>query len=532
MIFMLQRKKMKAALSVFLFLCTLIGQAQIDVQHYRYEIELNDQSDGIAGKALVTIKFLSDASQVKLNLASLEEEKGMTAYQVLEQGQRLNAGHKDNVLLFQLSKPAKAGEIRTFEIGYMGTPKDGLIISQNQHGDRTFFADNWPNRAHHWIPCNDTPADKASVEFIVTAPAHYKVISNGLLIEEKAVDASRKRTHWKEDTSIPTKVMVIGAARFAVTRVDSAYRVPVTAWVYPQDSAKGVYDYALADDILGYMEAYVAPYPYKKLANVQSKTIFGGMENANAIFYAENTVTGNRSSEALVAHEIAHQWFGNTATEKSFAHLWLSEGFATYFTNLYIEHKYGADSFKKRLQEERNEVIQFARRSNQPVVDSTSAYMDLLNANSYQKGNWVLHMLRRTVGDEGFQKSVKAYYNQYKHSNADTRDFQRVVEATTGVKLDTFFHQWLYQPGVPKLDVRWRNEPAKEIEVNVLQQSKVLYLLPLEIGVVYKDGTQEVQRINITKAAESFRIPVKEKPVKVVLDPNTNLLFEGKISGQ
>jgi aminopeptidase N len=374
------------------------------------------------------------------------------------------------------------------------------------------------------------PSDKASVEFIVTAPAQYRVISNGLLVEEKNIDASRKRTHWKEDTPIPTKVMVIGVAHFAVTRVDSAYRVPVTAWVYPQDSAKGAYDYALADDILGYMESYVAPYPYKKLANVQSKTIFGGMENASAIFYAENTVTGNRSSEALLAHEIAHQWFGNTATEKSFTHLWLSEGFATYFTDLYIEQKYGADSFQKRLQDERQEVLQFGRVSNQPVVDSTSSYMDLLNANSYQKGSWVLHMLRRAIGDTAFKKSIRAYYNQYKNSNADTRDFEAVVEQTSGAKLDTFFRQWLYQPGAPRLDVRWRSQPTKAIEVNVLQQSKTLYQLPLEIGVVYKDGTQDVQRITVSKAAEAFQIPVKEKPVKVILDPNTNLLFEGKVS--
>ncbi|ANE50570.1 M1 family metallopeptidase [Flavisolibacter tropicus] len=521
---------MKAGFSVFLFLCTLIGQAQIDVQHYRFEIELNDQSDGIVGKALVTIKFLSDASEVRLDLVSQEDEDGMTAYQVLEQRQRLVSSHKDNVLLFQLTKPAKKGEERTFEIDYMGKPKDGLIISRNQYGDRTFFADNWPNRAHNWIPCNDNPADKASVEFVVTAPSQYKVISNGLLVEEKAIDANRKRTYWKEDTPISTKVMVIGAARFAVTRVDSGYRVPVTAWVYPQDSAKGAYDYALADDILGYMEKYVAPYPYKKLANVQSKTIFGGMENANTIFYAENTVTGNRSSEALLAHEIAHQWFGNTATEKSFTHLWLSEGFATYFTSLYMEQKYGEDSFQKRLQDDRRQVIQFVRTFNHPVVDSTTDYMDLLNANSYQKGSWVLHMLRRTIGDEGFRKSIKAYYNQYKGSNADTRDFQRVVEETTGAKLDTFFRQWLYQPGVPKLDVRWRQQPNKAIELNVLQQSKVLYQLPLEIGIVYKDGSKEVQRVNISKAAESFQVPVKDMPAKVILDPNTNLLFDGKIS--
>src|SRR5690606_37164570 len=123
-------------------------------------------------------------------------------------------------------------------------------------------------------------------------------------------------------------------------------------------------------------------------------TMFGGMENANAIFYNENSVTGTGSAEALIAHEIAHQWFGNTVTEKNFHHLWLSEGFATYLTNMYIEHKYGRDSFLKRLENEKQNVIQFANRSDLPVVDSVSAYVDLLNANSYDKGGWILHMLR------------------------------------------------------------------------------------------------------------------------------------------
>jgi aminopeptidase N len=523
----------KYCLSMLLLLGGLSLSAQIDVQHYKYEIELNDQADAIVGKATITIKFTADASQVQLDLVSLEEEKGMMAYNVTEGGQRLQSSHKEDVLLFQLTKPAKAGESRTFEISYMGTPKDGLIISENQYGQRTFFSDNWPNRAHHWIPCNDNPADKASVEFIVTAPAHYRVISNGLLVEEKAIDAGKKRTHWKEETVIPTKVMVIGAARFAVARVDSSFSVPVTSWTYPQDSAKGVYDYALADDILRYFENYIAsPFPYKKLANVQSKTIFGGMENASAIFYAENTVTGTRSSEPLVAHEIAHQWFGNTATEKSFPHLWLSEGFATYLTNLYMEQKYGVAILQKRLAEDRKDVIQFARNSGRPIVDSVSGFMDLLNANSYQKGGWVLHMLRRTIGDSTFKASVQAYYNQYKFSNAETKDLQNVVEKVSRQKLDTFFKQWLFTPGVPKLDVRWRAHAPNAIEFNVLQQGKTLFNIPLEVGIIYKDGQQELKRITVSKAAETFVINTKEKPMRILLDPNTNLLFDGNINEQ
>ncbi|HEY0059288.1 MAG TPA: M1 family metallopeptidase, partial [Flavisolibacter sp.] len=333
---------MKAFLCLFFSItCQHLGAQGIDVQHYRYEIELSDASDALTGKATITVKFLSEASQLQLDLESLEEEKGMMAFSVTEGGRPLQVVHRNGLLLVNLAQPATTGAVRIFQVDYMGVPKDGLIISKNKFGDRTFFADNWPDRAHHWLPSNDIPGDKATVEFIVTTPAHYSVISNGLLVEEKKLNPDKKRTHWKEDLPIPTKVMVIGVAKFAVARVDSSYRLPVTAWVYPGDSAKGFYDYAIADDVLNFFESYIGPFPYKKLANVQSTTIFGGMENASAIFYGEKTVTGTRASEDLIAHEIVHQWFGNTATEKNFAHLWLSEGFATYLTNVYIEAKYG-----------------------------------------------------------------------------------------------------------------------------------------------------------------------------------------------
>ena len=523
---------MKFYQSIFFSFLSLMGYAQIDVQHYKYEIELNDKSDGITGKAFVTVKFTEDASQVQFDLASIEEDKGMYAFQVKEGTQLLTSSHRKDIVYITLTKPAQAGTTRTFEISYMGIPKDGLIISKNKYGDRTFFADNWPNRAHHWVPCKDDPSDKATVEFIVTAPSHYRVVSNGLLVDEKQVSSELKRTHWKEEVPVPTKVMVIGAARFAVARVDSNYRIPVTAWVYPQDSIKGFYDYALADDILQFFEGFIGPYPYKKLANVQSTTIFGGMENANAIFYDEKSVTGTRKSEALIAHEIIHQWFGNTATEKHFSHLWLSEGFATYLTHVYMEQRYGLDSFHHRLQQDRREIIQFTQQNRNPVVDSTSELMDLLNANSYQKGGWFLHMLRHTVGDSSFKKIIRTYYDQYKGSNADTQDFQRVAEAVTGRSLSVFFEQWLYQGGIPKLNGRWTAKSNQQIEMNIQQQSKTIYQQPLEVSIVYKDGSKEVQQLQLSKAAEAFLLNVKEKPVLIQLDPHTKLLFDGNITQQ
>ena len=298
---------------LFVFFYFGAWSQSIDVLHYRFEIELSDNSDAINGKAFITVKFTGEASALQLDLTSGEDEKGMYVFEVKENGKKLVATHRNNIITINLDKPVKNGEVRTFEISYMGTPKDGLIISKNKYNDRTFFADNWPDRAHQWIPCNDRPDDKASVEFLVTAPCHYQVVSNGIQVEETNIDKNQKLTHWREKIPVSTKIMVIGAAQFAVVRVDDHDSIPVTAWVYPQNKEKGIYDYSVAPRMLRFFTNYIGPYPFEKLANVQSTTIFGGMENASAIFYDERAINVRRTSEPTVAHEIVQQWFGDMA---------------------------------------------------------------------------------------------------------------------------------------------------------------------------------------------------------------------------
>jgi aminopeptidase N len=367
------------------------------------------------------------------------------------------------------------------------------------------------------------------VEFLVIAPSYYQVVSNGVQVEETNLDKAKKLTHWKEETPIPTKIMVIGVAQFSVALVDVHYSVPVTAWVYPQNKEKGIYDYSVAADILKFFAEYIGPYPFEKLANVQSTTMFGGMENASAIFYDEKLVDGKRTAEYIVAHEIAHQWFGDMATEKSFPHLWLSEGFATYLTNIYWENKYGKEEANKRLIDEREKVISFSRINNHPVVDSISDYMALLNANSYEKGGWILHMLRGEMGDTIFHKIIREYYQQYKGGNADSRDFQQVAEKISGKKLDWFFSQWLYQPGLPKIKAQWKIEGNK-LALTVHQTGKSLFRFPLTIGYYKAGGNMQHKKIHITKATETFALSINSKPVKMVLDPFVELLFTGTIS--
>jgi aminopeptidase N len=519
-----------------------IHAQDIDIQHYKFKIELSEQSDAINGEATVKVKFLKPSNQLQLDLAGLEDEKGMIAFDVKENGKKLTATQANDKITIALGVAAKKGDTRIFVIRYMGTPKDGLIISKNKFGDRTFFADNWPDRAHNWIPVNDRPDDKAGFEFVVVAPEKMKVISNGVLIETKSLASNKKQTTWREDIPSPTKIMVIGAAGFAVKEIgnvmiadpgkklkDDVKFTPVTAWIYPQDSAKGVKDFANAAEIVKFFSEYIAPYPYTKLANVQSTTMFGGMENASAIFYDENRIQGKGIIDDLIAHEIVHQWFGDMASEKNFSHLWLSEGFATYLTDYYFEKKFSLDSANRRLQREREQVVRFVELSNQPVVDSVSSLMDLLNANSYQKGAWFLHMLRHETGDSVFRKILQAYYFNYKGKNADTRDFQSIVETVTNLNWKSFFDQWLYKPGVPVLRVQWKTDMNRLI-VTIKQTGKNIYEFPITVGYLLPDGTMMHRKLRVSKDEEVYNLPVTAKPTNLVLDPFTKLLFKGTVS--
>lgn len=514
---------------LFLYVILLVLQtfskthAQIDVQRYKIRLQLSDASDTIKGVAEIQIKFLMPVKEFRLQLAHTQPAtgKGMRI-DTVSGNSVLHFAHLMDYIHIELKKESAKDEIQTFSIAYAGIPADGLIISKNKWNERTFFSDNWPDRAHQWLPCNDRPDDKAAVEFLVTAPDQYKVISNGTLLEEKSLDGNRKAAHWNEETQIPTKVMAIGVARFAVKEFADSSITPVSAWVYPQDSAKGFYDYALAPEILKFFSDYIGPYPFEKLANVQSKTSFGGMENASCIFYAEKTVTGDRKTEALMAHEIAHQWFGNSATEQNFAHVWLSEGFATYMTHVYLEKKYGRDTLLKRLEEDRNAIIRFSKQWPNPVVDSLSDFTDLLNANSYEKGGWVLHMLRREVGDSIFQNIIRTYYNQYKFGNADTWAFEKVAEAVSGKELTPFFDQWIRQPGLPKLRFERRRE-GNTTRLKIIQVGKE-YHLPLTLFLIGNGGRVVKHNMQLTNRETEFKLLGFN--TTVFPDRDVQLLFE------
>lgn len=520
---------------ILFYSAAAFAQRNIDVLYYTFILALNDKNDTIYGNTEIKLKALQPVYSFNIDLQLQKEDgKGMILRLVksLKGPVVKEFAKQNNQVKIVLQEPLKTGDSAIIRIEYHGVPGDGLIISKNKYGDRTFFADNWPDRAHNWIPCVDDPADKASFRFIVTAPSYYRVVSNGVLEKEDLLFDGRKRTSWKEDIPLSTKIMVIGVAKFAVKEYpDSPPNIPVSAWVYPQDSEKGFRNYSPAPAIIKFYSSYIAPYPYNKLANVQSKTIFGGMENASAIFYYEESATVKKSVEDLLAHEIAHQWFGDMASEKSFAHLWLSEGFATYFTDIYLGSKYGIDSMNRRLKTERNEVVEFVKTSTRPVVDSVSSYMQLLNANSYQKGAWVLHMLHSQMGDTAFHRFIRIYYDRFKGKNADTEDLRAVAEEVSHKNLYAFFRQWLYSPGIPQLNVQWKyDEKDKSVSITVIQEQKQgVFEFPLKVHLQFANSkTTQVEILNISGQTEIFKFQVKDIISGISLDPDTSLLFEGK----
>ncbi|WP_343691357.1 M1 family metallopeptidase [Chitinophaga sp.] len=488
---------------------------QVDVQHYGIDLTLNDTTNRIEGKVTITVNYLQKTNSLKFDLA------GMKVSEVHAGSKSFQFEQDANSLYIKVN--AKAGDKAAFTIVYAGTPKDGLIISRNKYGDRTFFTDHWPDRAHQWLPCIDHPADKATVSFTITAPDHYTVVANGAKVSEQHLPGNLKRTRYEEQVPLATKVMAIAAADFTVTHAGDVGNIPVYSYVFREDAAHQ--GYARATKILPFFIRQVGPFQFEKLANIQSKTIFGGMENAGAIFYAENSV-GYERLESLLAHEIAHQWFGDAITETDWQHLWLSEGFATYMTLLYMEHTYGSDTLQSSLKEDREKIIGFAKERKTPVVDTTvhSNYMQLLNANSYEKGSWVLHMLRRKIGDAPFWAGIRQYFKDYNGRNACTDDFRREMEKASGQDLQPFFTQWLYTSAMPELQVNLGyNESTHTVKMEVVQQQATLFEFPLEYTL---DKTKPVQTVQVKDRITTIMIPAATKPAGIWLDPDTNLLAD------
>ena len=508
----------------------------LNALHYNIEIGIGKNSDWFEGYA--SIRFLVEKDKPKLSL----DFTGLYLDDLLINGNKIKYKYINGVIKVNLNK-YKRDETIVVDIRYHGIPDDGLIINKNIHGDPTIFVDNWPNRTRFWLPSIDHPSDKATVNYTIHAPVEWKVIANGYRVSSpisslnNAIGPKEDRLTWKWDVTvpIPTYNMVFGAGKMDVEllgyaacdqspasqRQDNC--VEVSLWVYPEDKIKAKDSFRRAVNMVDYFTKTIGPFPFEKLANVQSSTRFGGMENASAIFYSEKSIGKGRNIEGTVSHEIAHQWFGDSVTEADWNHLWLSEGFATYFGNLFFEDEDGEKIFQDKMENNRKRIVN-SKNTNRPIIDPENKDLfKLLNSNNYPKGGWVLHMLRGYMGDELFFNGIRKYYELYKYKTAMTKDFQSVMENIKGENLDWFFEQWLYKPGFPIIsyEEKWNysegSNGSVSVKISQIQKNEwPIFIIPTEICW----GKENCKSIRINKRMQSYEFDFESKPQKVgILDP-------------
>ena len=495
----------------------------IDVLHYRIALTIDATDSVIVGDTGIIVSITDgNIKEIPFDLGVMDVDAVTMA------GQALVFTHEGEKLFVSLPETYEPGTRLEIRVAYHGQPKDGLFIMKNKFGDRTIFADNFSNRAHHWFPGVDHPYDKATAEFIVTAPGNYDVVANGRLLETTQLPDGGRRTHWRTATEIPTYCMVIGATEFSVIHAGSWNGIPVSYYLYPQDRENGKIDFERSTQMLEFYSGLIGPYPYSKLALVQSTTRYGGMENASSIFFSERSIRGTKRGEGTVAHEIAHQWFGDSITEADWHDVWLSEGFATYFGALFFERTEGRDRFMEIMQGSKERYLRTNTSDSRPIHDATiNDLSDVLTSFHYVKGGWTLHMLRGVIGDNAFFAGIKDYYRRFRDKNALTVDFQRVMESHAGQPLEWFFHQWIYEAGHPVYDLEWAwDKAAKEAVVTIRQtQEGVSYRMPLNLGF-YTENELVRKRIVSEGREQTIAIPMDAEPDSVQLDPDHWILKE------
>jgi aminopeptidase N len=518
-----------------------------DALHYRIALDLPAQGGRIDGETQIAI-LLTEPRQdtLRLDLTGLRARSVRTARGAAENLRAVPFYQAEGRLVLPVPATARTGDTLYVTVAYGGTPTDGLIIRDNVHGQRSIFADNWPNRARFWFPSIDHPSDKALVSFDVRAPAGWRVIANGRRVDR--IDdafAPGDGGRWRYDlpVPIPTYLMVIGATVMTVETVTGCadggaaqWRptncVAVTSWAFPPDSAHASRVFRRGGEMIEFYSRLVGPFPYTKLAHVQSSTRFGGMENAGAIFYSERAIADGRDIEGTVAHETAHQWFGNSVTPHSWHDLWLSEGFATYYGALFFEHVDGSEALRQRMDGVRRTYLA-SDVHDLAIVDTTAVpgnnLLNLLNRNSYQKGGAVLHMLRGVMGDDDFFRAVRDYYGRHQHGTARTADLQAAMTRHAGRDMAWFFEQWVFQPGFPRLraTMRW-NEETRQAEITIEQTQPAgwpTFRLPMDIVIATALGPER-RSIEVRSRRETFRFPLAAAATAVRLDPDGWLLFE------
>ena len=508
------------------------------LQHLKLDLTVDDEARTVAGVATLRLAPINDGlREIVLDQQDLDIQKVSD-----DAGRALEWKAYGEELSVRLPKARKAGEAFELRVKYACRPRKGLYFTAPDKGypklPRVVWTQGEEMDNRSWFPSYDYPNQRFTSEIVVTVKDAYRAVANGHLVSEKHDAKKRTRTfHWLQDKPHPNYLIALVVGEWDTKEWD-ADGVPVQAYV-PKGYGKYIdLCFSRVPAMVKYFGRVTGrTFPWDKYAQVcVPEFTFGGMENTSITILTEYCLTDEKaypdySSDTLLAHELAHQWFGDWITTKSWGHLWLNESFADYFECLWWEDYYGGDEFIAHLEDVRKGYYEEAEKRYKRAI-ATPRFVDpedMLDAHTDNKGCGVLHMIRTVLGNAQRRKAIRHYEKKHALANVETADFKIAIEEATGRNLDWFFDEWLLKPGHPELEVSWSyDEKAKQVELRVRQTQKTegdvpIFRMPVTLEILTGDRSTR-ETVQLEKAEHTFRIPARERPTAVLFDPDGALL--------
>jgi len=499
------------------------NQKKLDVLHYDLSFDLFPGQKYFKASAQITGIILDHSiTSLDLNFHDNFEIKAVylndlaTIYQ--------NSGTSFSI-------PLENNITDTFRIKiiYNGTPKrvglEGFVFGE-RNGYSLVYTLSEPNYASSWFPCNDIPNDKSLIDMRITNDSSKVSVSNGRLINILTND-DRKTYHWKTYYPVSTYLVALYSADYEefseeYTSLDGNLTMPVNYYVLPDKLEKSKVDFSEHTDILKVFAKLFGEYPFikEKYGVAEFLWTMGAMENQTITGVSSGLIGGKKFFNDYLIHELAHHWWGNAVGPDTWKDIWLNEGFSTYSEALYFEVKHGKEALQSTMKKK------YFRKFSGTLSDPEP---NIFSSTVYNKGGWVLHMLRWEVGDSSFFKILKIFFETYKYSNASTNDFIEVAQNISGKNLDDFFHQWLDYEGEIKVKFNWsvvQNAAGYKTEIFIEQdqENPEHYSFPLETIFQLVNGNQIRKIYYINSKETNINIETEDIIESVLLDPDGWLL--------
>ncbi|MDX2473067.1 MAG: M1 family metallopeptidase [Candidatus Krumholzibacteria bacterium] len=508
-----------------------------DVLTYDLELRLEPVSSLISGQVTIGLVAEPDGDGAELSRVQLDLVPEMTVTSVTDRQGPLAFVHEASSLVVNLRQPLAAGQVDSFAVQWSGQPprhgsfSAGLMFRTHDPGTPTDTSDDVPIvanlsqtwSAHSWWPCKDHPADKAQVSLAVTVPEALSAVSNGSLLSVTNAEPGWRRYAWQEAYPIPTYLVSVAVSNYATWTETclpfSGPAVRLDYHIFPEDRAHAEVDLAPTCDMMAYLTEVFGPWPYpgEKYAQVEFKWI-GGMEHTTASSLAQLLFTGDGRFENIFVHELVHQWFGDSLTPAAWSDIWLNEGFARYGEALWVEHRYGRQAYLDFMADIGPQGHPELFRGDGVLSNPNPI---LPNTLVYDKGAWVLHMLRELEGDAVFRAFLRDYANdpRLKHGLVTEAEMIAVAEAAAGRSLHAFFRPWLDTDLVPVISHTVRQSGAGTVEVTLTQHRDPVFEIP--VPVVLHSGCAEVRTtLALTRAQQTFRLELDCPIDSVSIDPD------------